>query len=191
MHQDSESPNILLNSKRLFLRRVENDDLELLKKLFCDPEMMRYLGRAWTLDFVTETMLEWHNEWGKNNYYYGVLVRKDTSEAVGIAGFTENTIPEEAGIEFTWFIVPEQQKKGYATEVTQAILAYAFEQTKMDRVLAETHPENIASKRVLEKSFFRNIGDRNNQYDFLPDFKNQVLWEFKRVDWKGRKKDTV
>jgi RimJ/RimL family protein N-acetyltransferase len=61
----------------------------------------------------------------------------------------------------------------------------------MDRVLAETHPENIASNRVLEKSLFINIGDRNNKYDFLPSFEKQVLWEFKRVDWKGRKTDNV
>jgi RimJ/RimL family protein N-acetyltransferase len=66
MYQGSESPNILLNSKRLYLRRIENDDLELLEKLFCDSEMMRYLGKAWTLDLVTETLLEWHNEWGNS-----------------------------------------------------------------------------------------------------------------------------
>ena len=186
-NQNNENPNVLLDSKRLYLRRVEKDDLELFKQLFCDSKMMHFLGGTWTTDLVTETLIEWRAEWGKNNYYYGVLIRKDTSEEIGIAGFTENTIPEEPGLEFSWFIVPEQQQKGYATEMTQEILAYAFDEMEIDRVLAETHPENIASSRVLEKSLFVNIGDRANKYDFLPDFEKQVLWEYNRVNWKGKK----
>ena len=181
----SNTPAILLDSKRLYLRRLEKDDLHLLTRLFCDPHMMHYLGGTWTFDLVTETLHEWQAEWGRNNYYYGALVRKDSSQPIGIAGFTENTIPDEPGLEFSWFILPEHQRQGFATEITREILAYAFEQIKIDRVLAQTHPENLASSRVLARSSFVKIDSKTNHYDFLPGFDQQALWEHKRADWKG------
>jgi len=66
-------------------------------------------------------------------------------------------------------------------------LAYAFDEIKVDRLLAEIHPGNIAATRVLEKSFFTNIGERTNTYDYLPSFEKQTLWEYKRVNWKGKR----
>lgn len=184
--QPRKNLNILLDSTRLVLRRVEDRDQELLERLFCDAEMMHYLGGIWSQDQVSDTLHEWHDEWGIENYWYGVLVRKDTSEAIGIAGFTENTNPNEPGLEFSWFIVPEQQKKGYATEITQEILELAFEQLDIDRVFAETHPENVASNKVLEKLGFVNAGERHHKYNGLPDFKKQVVWEYRRSNWLER-----
>ena len=181
--QIGNHPNILLESTRLVLRRVEEGDQPLFERLFCDPGMMHYLGGTWSLEQVNETLHEWRDEWGINNYWYGVLVRKDTSEAIGIAGFTVNTNPEEPGLEFSWFIVPEQQKKGFATEITQGILEFAFEHLDIQRVFAETHPDNAASDHVLEKLHFVYAGERSHKYDFLPDFERQVVWEYTRSNW--------
>lgn len=181
--QVENNPNVLLESTRLVLRRVEKEDQELLEHLFCDLEMMHYLGGPWSPDQVRATLQEWHNEWGIQNYWYGVLARKDTSKAIGISGFTENTNPDEPGLEVSWFIVPEQQRKGFATEITQGILEFAFEHVHIDRVFAETHPENVASNRVLEKLGFVNVGERHHKYDFLPDFEKQVVWEYRCSNW--------
>lgn len=181
--QIGNNPNILLESIRLVLRRVEEEDQAVLARLFCDVEMMHYLGGTWSLDQVRQTLQEWHDEWGINNYWYGTLVRKDTSEAIGIAGFTENTNPDEPGLEVSWFIVPEQQRKGFATEITRGILEFAFEHQRRERVFAETHPENIAANRVLEKLGFINLGERSHTYDFLPGFERQVIWEYRRSNW--------
>ena len=177
------NPQILLTTNRLILHRVEKEDQKLLEHLFCDANMMYYLGGTWSLDQVVETLQEWHDEWGIHNYWYGTVVRRDTAEAVGIAGFTENTNPDEPGLEFSWFIVSEQQKQGFATEITLGMLEFAFEHLSSNRVFAETHPENIASNRVLEKVGFVPVGERNHQYDFLPGFTKQVIWEYKRSSW--------
>lgn len=183
--QVKTNPNILLDSSRLILRRVEERDRALLERLFCDAEMMRHLGGTWDADQLSETLQEWHDEWGIQNYWYGVLARKDTLEDIGIAGFTVNMNPDEDGLEFSWFILPEQQRKGFATEITHGILEFAFEYLRIDRVFAETHPDNIASNRVLEKLGFMNDGERNHTYDFLPGFDKQVIWEYRRSDWAG------
>lgn len=184
MTQKPNAPDVLFDTDRLLLRRIQPNDLALLTRLFCDAEMMRYLGEPWTEDETASTLNEWHDEWGKNNYYYGMIVRKDTSEGIGIAGFTEDTHPEEKGLEFSWFILPEHQKNGFASEITRGILRYAFEVLKKDRLFGETHPDNPASNRVLEKLNFKNIGIRHQSYDFLPCFDRQVIWEYRRADWQ-------
>ncbi|HNT78115.1 MAG TPA: GNAT family N-acetyltransferase [Anaerolineae bacterium] len=173
----------LLDSPRLLLRRIEAEDQPLLERLFCDADMMRYLGEPWTPEQVKETLHEWREAWGSRDYRYGVLIRKDTAAAIGIAGFAADTHPEEPGLELSWFIVPEQQKRGYATEITQAILEYAFDFLAVERVFAETHPKNIASNRVLEKLHFVNAGERRHTYDYLPGFERQVVWEYTRSNW--------
>jgi ribosomal-protein-alanine N-acetyltransferase len=180
------TPDFLLETKRLSLRRISDNDQELFKMLFCDPVMMRYLGEPWTLDQANEAHQEWRDEWGKKNYYYGVIVRKDTRAAIGIAGISEDSNPEEPGIEFSWFVHPEHQGNGYATEITVAIMKFVFDVLKKDRLFGETHPENPGSNEVLRKLHFRNVGERNHKFNDLPDFNRQVVWEFTRKDWDNR-----
>ncbi len=177
---------ILFTTPRLTLRRVQSDDFSLFHRLFCLPDMMRYLGAPWSEEECRQTLEEWRDEWGTNNYYYGVMVCKDTHEAIGVAGISEDTNPDEPGIEFSWFVLPEHQGRGYASEITLEWLAFVFDELKKERLFAETHPENSASNRVLEKCGFKKSGERNHKFDYLPEFDRQVLWEFRREDWKGR-----
>ncbi len=70
-----------------------------MERVFCDLEMMRYLGEPWTPAQVTEVLREWREGWGVHHRWSGVLVRKDTGELIGTAGITEDTIPDEPGFE--------------------------------------------------------------------------------------------
>jgi len=176
--------NILVESDRLLIRRPQEEDNRSMERVFCDPAMMRYLGEAWTPPKAAEALQEWREEWGVNNRWYGVLLRKDTLEPIGTAGVTENTIPREPGLELSWFVLPEHQGQGFATEITQELLRFAFEGLGAERVVAETHPENPASNRVLAKLGFKCLGERQHSYDYLPGFETQVLWELTRGGWQ-------
>ena len=50
---------------------------------------------------------------------------------------------------------PEAHGKGYAPELGRAALAFAFEIARLDRVVAITRLDNIASQRSLEKFMAR------------------------------------
>jgi len=41
--------------------------------------------------------------------------------------------------------------KGYATEAALATLKFGFEHFTLDHIIALVHPENAASRRVIEK----------------------------------------
>jgi len=67
--------------------------------------------------------------------------------------------------------------KGYATEAATALLAHGFNDQKLDKIVAVTHPENEASKRVLIK-----IGLKYKREDFF--YKTNIhFFELDREDY--------
>ena len=48
--------------------------------------------------------------------------------------------------------------RGYATEAASAWVAHGFGELGLDRIVAVTHPENVASQHVLEKVGMRFQG---------------------------------
>jgi len=189
MNADGENKKSLMDSStlvqtdRLYLRRPQPGDLDFMIGIFCDENMMRYLGGTGDRQQTEDSLLEWRGNWGKDKNGYGVMMKKEDGAPVGMAGFSNDTIPDEQGLELSWFVLPQFQGLGFATEITRALLDFAFEQACAGRVLAETHPENPASNRVLEKLGFACLGKREHTYDFLPDFTTQVLWEMPRLQW--------
>lgn len=61
-------------------------------------------------------------------------------------------------VEIGYSVLPEWQRRGYATEIVNALVshAYSFENTKS--IIAHTSPENEASKKVLISNGFREVG---------------------------------
>jgi RimJ/RimL family protein N-acetyltransferase len=80
-------------------------------------------------------------------------------EVVGDAGF--HGPPAAAGpveVEIGYAVVPERRGRGIATAACGELLALAWRQGA-DTVLAETEPDNLASRRVLLGNGFRARAD--------------------------------
>ena len=81
--------------------------------------------------------------------------------AIGMGGF--KGLPVAGAIEIGYSLLPEFQKKGYATEAVAALLDWAFGHDEVVHVIAETLPESAPSIRVLERSGFTNIGQGSEE----------------------------
>jgi ribosomal-protein-alanine N-acetyltransferase len=57
-----------------------------------------------------------------------------------------------------YMLVPNERSEGYGGEAVQLMVDYLFLTKDIVRIQAETHPDNIASQRVLEKSGFTKEG---------------------------------
>lgn len=84
------------------------------------------------------------------------VAKKHKPVVVGQGGF--KGVPSGGSVELGYSLLPEFQKKGYASEAVAALLAWAFAHEEVGRVVAETLPELTPSIRVLEKAGFANIG---------------------------------
>jgi len=68
--------------------------------------------------------------------------------------------PDREGVvEVAYWIDPVHQRRGYATEASQALIAFAFGSGLVRVIRAHTKPGNIASERVLAKCGFEWLGE--------------------------------
>jgi len=83
---------------------------------------------------------------------------RSSGAAIGMGGF-KGPPGKDGLVEVAYGVNPEHRKKGYATEATRALVAFAFDSGKVRRVIAHTLPQANPSTRVLTKCGFRFVGD--------------------------------
>ncbi len=88
------------------------------------------------------------------NEWEGMIIHKENKMIMGDMGFKGG--PNEMGIiNIGYSIVPSYQGKGFATEMGKAMVNWGLSHSNVKSVEATCDPDNIASKRVLEKIGFR------------------------------------
>ncbi len=140
-----------LETPRLILRPFVPADLDRLAEILADPDVMRYLpGGAprtreqshKTLDFITD-------HWEQYGFGWWAVALKTTGELIGWCGL--KLVETTGETEVLYMFAQSVWGQGYASEAARASLRYGFEELKLDRVIAVAVPENLASRRVMEK----------------------------------------
>jgi RimJ/RimL family protein N-acetyltransferase len=89
--------------------------------------------------------------------WYVVSTQNGGRALIGNGGFKGR--PDARGsVEIGYSLLPEHQRKGFGTELTAALVSWAFGHGAVARVMAETLPELVGSIRVLEKNGFEFVG---------------------------------
>lgn len=66
--------------------------------------------------------------------------------------------PTDGTVQLGYSVLPEFQRRGYATEIVRVLATWAFVQPGVEVIAAETEWANPASVRVLERNGFRPAG---------------------------------
>jgi ribosomal-protein-alanine N-acetyltransferase len=150
-----------LTTERLELRRFTLEDLDLLDRLYSDPEVMRYVGgvktRAQTETLLKARVLDYYEQ------YPGLGMWATLERATGACVGTHllNHIQGETYIQVGYVLFSEYWGRGYATEMTIALLRYGFTGLALPEIVAITDMPNIASQRVLLKAGLERKGERS------------------------------
>lgn len=148
------SDTIILETPRLVLTMWGKGDAELVRQLHSTVEMTRYLSGAapWTLEKAEERLKSWFAELARDGVTKYKMLRRDDGRFIGRAGFSR--FDEESGrgaFELGYSIRREAWGNGYATEIAGALADWFFKRGIAQRFIAFTHPDNVASQRVLRK----------------------------------------
>jgi RimJ/RimL family protein N-acetyltransferase len=138
-------------TQRLDFRYFTKDDFDLVQKINQDPEATRYVGGVKSDPEIAISMskyLTYHLEHPGYGYWFAIL----RSSGAFIGFFLVKILAETSETEIGYRLMPEFWGRGLATEGARAIIDYCFTHIGTDKVVAVTHPENIASRGVLEKS---------------------------------------
>jgi [ribosomal protein S5]-alanine N-acetyltransferase len=121
-----------------------------------------YVPRDWppaTLVDALPMFLKWHEEnpdWTGWLAWYAIRLDAAAPILCGSAGFKGP--PDEDGmIEIGYSMLPAHQRSGFATEMVETLMQWAFAHPGVRCIEAETTVDNVASIRVLERTGFRRI----------------------------------
>ena len=141
---------------RLHLRRPKLSDADALFAIGSDPEVARFADwplsteRAPALERLRQRAVQWES--GAEYYWVITLARDD--RAIGAVSTRVDGHTADVG----YLIDRQHWGNGYATDVSRAIVDWAFTVPSIRRVWATCDTENVASVRVLEKSGLQREG---------------------------------
>jgi RimJ/RimL family protein N-acetyltransferase len=85
-------------------------------------------------------------------------VERETGRAVALAGLQWEQIDGRRELDLGCVVASHEQRRGYATEASAAVLQAAFA-AGFERITAMTYPDNAAALHVLEKLEFVPQGE--------------------------------
>lgn len=180
--QDAETAQVPhrreIETSRLRLRYFTPDDLDELASITADPEVVRYIGEG--LPLTREET--WRNLRGiidtfaRRGYGRWALVEKAGGALLGYCGLTQ--LPESPGVELVYLLARRAWGRGIATEASLACLRYGFEELGLERIYALTMPDNLRSRRVLERVGMKFLRE-DRYYGYAC-----VCYALAREDWR-------
>jgi ribosomal-protein-alanine N-acetyltransferase len=151
-----------VKTDRLFLRRFSREDLDAYAGIMGDYEVGKWFpkGEGYTREEAKKSLDNILDHWSKHGFGIWAITDKDNKFLLGRCGL--NLITETSEVEVDFVLARNYWGKGYATEAARAALAYGFDVLGLNRIIALTKPDNVASRRVIEKIGMRYV--KNAEY---------------------------
>lgn len=149
-------PATELETARLVLRRLCDDDAPFIVGLLNEPSFLRYIGDKGVHSeedarrYLRDGPLASYERHGFGLY---LVELKESGQPIGISGLLKRDYLEDPDIGFAF--LPPFWSQGYARESAEAVLAQGRERFGLRRVLAITSPDNRASIALLGRLGFR------------------------------------
>ena len=137
-----------LETERLLGERIHERHIERLVELYSEPRVAEWLGgipSEW--QWLEARMAHW-KEHGFGDW---VFSEREGELVVGRCGLRRVVIDGADEVEVGYVVDPERWSRGYATEMTRAVIEAGFA-LGLREIVAFTLPNNLRSRRVMEKS---------------------------------------
>lgn len=155
-----------LETDRLHLRRIINDDVNEIFALRSNKETMKHVPRPLAksnedaMEYITMVEEKIINNKGIN---WGISL-KNTPKLIGIIGHYKLK-PEHFRAEVGYMLLPEFHGKGIITEALKEVVKYGFNDMKLHSIEAIIDPKNLASEKVLQKNgFIKEAHFKENEF---------------------------
>lgn len=159
-----------LETERLILRKIKNDDYHMAYKNWCSSETVdKYvLWKKHENENVTKELYDkWISEYNDKTYRW-IIELKNNKEVVGTIDIS-NKFLESSTCEVGYCLSDKYWNLGIMTEALKEIIRFLFEECNCEVVWAEYLENNPASGKVMQKcgmkyegKLRKRIVDKNN-----------------------------
>jgi ribosomal-protein-alanine N-acetyltransferase len=148
-----DAQNYFLKSARLGFRCWTREDLALAQQLWGDPEVTRYFGGPFPEQVVLQKLEQEISRMSAHGFEYWPIHMLSDNEFAGCCGIRPYRL-EDGVHELGFHLRPKYWGQGLAREAAQTVIDFAFETIQANGLAAGHHPENVNSKKVLERLGF-------------------------------------
>lgn len=157
---------MILETERLFLREMTQNDFESLCRILQDEETMYAYNGA----FNNEEVQQWLNRqlarYQKYKHKFGLwaVVYKETGDMIGQCGLTMQPWKDREVLEIGYLFRRDCWHKGFATEAAKACKEYAFTVLHADEVCSIIRDINLPSQHVALRNGMKHVDTWTKHY---------------------------
>lgn len=175
----------ILETERLLLKELNTDILQHIFNTMSGTEIMSYLGLSSMAEVESE-----HEKLKKGYKTYRtdiksfLLVHKETGKAIGRTGY-HNWYQMHSRAEIGYAMSNDENKgKGYMKEALKPVIAYGFNEMKLNRIEAFISPTNTPSLRLINAYGFTKEGILREHYCYNGIAEDSVCFSLLRSEYQ-------
>ena len=176
-----------IRTKRLTVRPIRIGDEKEVHEYAGDPSltMMYFLPNETfqeTADFVKENAAEWSSE-DQTNFEFVILL---DGKIIGGCDCDLGHSADRSYATLGWIIRKDHRNRGYASEAASAVMDFAFENLKIDKVYAQCDTKNPASFGVMRKLGMKCVEDKGTRtYPRTGETSGEYTCLITREEWEN------
>ena len=184
-------PDIVIETKRLILRKIAESDAELQHRLLNTPAVMKHLGGPKELHEIEAKHAKAMASFAREGFGFMMMIEKSSGELVGHAGMkrVDNPMAPNVGDhEIGWLVREDRWRHGYAYEAVRAVIDWAFETIGAPHLVAITSRANAPSWRFMEKLGMIRRDDLDFEDPSFPPEENPAIqYSMTQAQWESTK----
>ena len=173
-----------IETDRLFLRKFTYEDAKsMLNNWVADDNIQHMYGEPSykTYEAVRSLLDKYIEGYNDEHFFRWAVTEKGSGECIGqIAYFLVDRNNHFGEIEYC--IGSSYQGRGYASEVTRAVIDYGFDRIGFHKVQICVRPSNTPSRKVIEKCGFEYEGTLRDYFYMDGKYEDRMYFSIIRKD---------
>jgi len=141
----------VIETPRLFLRRLEWSDQDALQSMLSDSDIMRFKGGSKGVGAAYRAIKFAKADYGNHGYSFWAIANSRSEAFVGVCGLLNQELDGEVEVEIAYALLKAYWGRGYATEAARAVKHYGFAAFGFKRLVSLIHSENKPSIAVATR----------------------------------------
>ena len=143
-----------VETKRLVGERMREEHFDYMRAMDTDRDVMATLGGVRSENETWESLRSGLEHWERHGFGPWVFHVRETGEPVASAALRHVHIGGRDEVEVGYRVAAAWWGRGIATEMATALVGVARDRLGLAEIVAFTLPDNLASRRVMEKAGF-------------------------------------
>jgi ribosomal-protein-alanine N-acetyltransferase len=178
MLQPNFNPFPEIETERLLLRKLKNEDADEIFKLRSDENVMKYIGKdpITTINEATEFIHLVNNSLSTNfGITWAIAFKENPGKLIGTIGHWR-LIKEHYRAEVGYMLLPQYWKKGIMKEALIQVIDYGFNEMNLHSMEAHINPQNAASAAILEATGFVREAYFKEDFFYKGEFSDTAIY---------------